>query len=133
MGDALTALRDRARKFGVEIKAMKAALAPPGAWAPGEERGFWYPYETIGNVGQIERTLTGPNRELLETISPRRSADFGAADGDLAFFLEREGWEMTIIENPPTNFNGLRGARLLKETLRSSVAIREVDLDSQFT
>src|SRR5208337_1906238 len=87
---------------------------------------------TMPNFDQMEATLTEKNRDLLETITPKRALVFGAADGDLAFFLEREGWEMTIIDNPPTNFNGLRGAWLLKQTLHSSVEIHEMDLDSQF-
>lgn len=33
---------------------------------------------------------------------------------------------------PATNWNSLRGARRLKDLLRSAVAIHEVDLDSQF-
>jgi hypothetical protein len=35
--------------------------------------------------------------------------------------------------NEYTNFNGLEGARTLKETLNSAVAIQSVDLDSQFS
>jgi hypothetical protein len=38
-----------------------------------------------------------------------------------------------MIDNEYTNFNGLEGARTLKETLNSAVAIRSVDLDSQFS
>jgi hypothetical protein len=39
---------------------------------------------------------------------------------------------MTIIDNPPTNWNGLRGAQLVKDATRSKVQILESDLDSQF-
>jgi len=38
-----------------------------------------------------------------------------------------------VIDNEYTNFNGLAGARTLKEALNSSVAIQSVDLDSQFS
>ena len=40
---------------------------------------------------------------------------------------------MTIIDNPPTNWNGLKGAKLLSQALQSHVQIIEMDLDSQFT
>ena len=60
-------------------------------------------------------------------------ADIGGADGDLAFFLEQMGLSVDLIDNEPTNFNQLDGARVLKEALHSNVTIRTVDLDSQFT
>lgn len=59
-------------------------------------------------------------------------ADIGAADGDLAFFLEKQGLCADVIENESTNFNRLEGTRILKDALDSSVTIRSVDLDSQF-
>ncbi len=59
-------------------------------------------------------------------------ADIGAADGDLAFFLEKQGLSVDVIENESTNFNRLEGAQILKHALDSSVTIRLVDLDSQF-
>ncbi len=41
-------------------------------------------------------------------------ADIGAADGDLAFFLEKQGLSVDVIENESTNFNRLEGAQILK-------------------
>ena len=61
-----------------------------------------------------------------------RIADIGAGDGDLAFFFEKMGFSVEIIDNEYTNFNRLEGARILKEVMNSSVEIRSVDLDSQF-
>ena len=121
--DHLSALKDRALRYGEELRSRRLELAP-------EE--FWYPYGSIENFSVLDRLLTGTNRNLLRDISPKRTADIGAADGDVAFFLEQEGWEVTIIDNPPTNWNGLRGAKLFKEATGSKVQIREVDLDSQF-
>jgi hypothetical protein len=69
---------------------------------------------------------------ILDLIGDRPIADIGAADGDLAFFFETLGVKAHIIDHGPTNFNGLRGARLLKETLQTSVEVHEVDLDAQF-
>jgi hypothetical protein len=92
----------------------------------------FYPYDTMGNIDALHATLTGERRHLLRLTEGRPVADIGAADGDLAFFLETLGVDMQIIDNPPTNHNGLAGARALKQTLGSSVEIHEVDLDSQF-
>ncbi|MDQ3040189.1 MAG: class I SAM-dependent methyltransferase, partial [Pseudomonadota bacterium] len=93
---------------------------------------FWYPYNSMSNFHILDKLLTGPNRNLLRDIHPKRAADIGAGDGDMAFFLEQEGWQMTIIDNPPTNFNGLKGARLHRDATGSQVEIVEMNLDSQF-
>jgi tRNA (mo5U34)-methyltransferase len=122
-GDHLLALRDRAVLFGESLATRRRELAAPE---------FWYPYGSIGNFHIIERLLTGANRRLFQDTHPKRAADIGAADGDVSFFLEQEGWSMTIIDHPPTNWNGLRGAKLYKEATGSAVQIREIDLDSQF-
>jgi len=116
-------LRQRAAEFADVLAARRRELAPAE---------FWYPYGSIGNFDVLDRLLTGSNRSLFRDIHPKRAADIGAADGDVSFFLEREGWEMTIIDNPPTNWNGLRGAKLFKEATQSKVNIVEMDLDSQF-
>jgi hypothetical protein len=76
--------------------------------------------------------LTGVHRSILTLAGDDPIADIGAADGDLAFFLETLGCEVELIDHGPTNFNGLRGARLLREALGSRASISEVDLDAQF-
>ena len=98
-------------------------------------KSFWYPYSTLHNVAVLEKLSATAGLQLLELCQGERGkvADIGAADGDLAFFLERQGLSVDVIDNEYTNFNGLEGARILKEALRSSVAIRSVDLDSQFS
>jgi len=59
-------------------------------------------------------------------------ADVGAADGDLSFFLEKAGFPtIDLIDNPPPNWNGLRGATELRDALQSKVAIHHIDLDRQ--
>jgi hypothetical protein len=91
---------------------------------------FWYPYGTLDNFIHLEGLLRDERRYLLELAGGEPIADVGAADGDLAFFLEQElGQTVSIIDHAPTNFNGLRGARLLKEKLSSSVEIHDIDLD----
>ena len=98
-------------------------------------KSFWYPYSTLHNVAVLEKLSATAGLHLLELCrgAHGKVADIGAADGDLAFFLERQGLSVDVIDNEYTNFNGLEGARTLKEALNSSVAIRSVDLDSQFS
>ena len=96
---------------------------------------FWYPYSTLHNVAVLEKLSAMAGCDLLELCRGKHGkvADIGAADGDLAFFLEKQGVSADVIDNEYTNFNGLEGARILKEALNSSVVIRSVDLDSQFS
>ena len=97
-------------------------------------KAFWYPYATLRNVAVLERLSAMAELDLLQLCQGQygKIADIGAADGDLAFFLEKQGLSVDVIENEPTNFNRLEGARILKHALDSSVTIRSIDLDSQF-
>jgi SAM-dependent methyltransferase len=81
----------------------------------------------------LERLLAGAGLDLLELCRGkyRRVADVGAADGDLAFFLEELGFSVDLIDYEYTNFNRLNGARILKKALDSSITIRSIDLDSE--
>jgi tRNA (mo5U34)-methyltransferase len=98
-------------------------------------KSFWYPYSTLHNVAVLEKLSATAGLHLLELCRGvhGKVADIGGADGDLAFFLEKQDLSVDVIDNEYTNFNGLEGARTLKEALNSSVAIRSVDLDSQFS
>jgi tRNA (mo5U34)-methyltransferase len=98
-------------------------------------KSFWYPYSTLRNVAVLEELCSKAHVNLLELCrgTHGKVADIGAADGDLAFFLEKLGLSVEAIDNEYTNFNRLEGARTLKKALNSSVAILSVDLDSQFT
>jgi hypothetical protein len=97
-------------------------------------KSFWYPYSTLPNVPVLEELSSMAQVNLLELCRGTRGkvADIGAADGDLAFLLEKTGLSVEAIDNEYTNFNRLEGARTLKEALNSSIAIRSIDLDSQF-
>ncbi|WP_030465566.1 class I SAM-dependent methyltransferase [Lentzea aerocolonigenes] len=93
----------------------------------------WYPYDTMANIFHLDAMLTGERRNLFEQVAGGTVADIGAADGDFAFFLEqRLGCSVDLIDNAPTNFNGVRGAHRMREELGSNVQIHEVDLDTQF-
>jgi len=97
-------------------------------------KSFWYPYSTLRSVGLLEQLSANVGLDLLQICRGQygKVADIGAADGDLAFFLETQGLSVDVIDNEETNFNLFQGARILKEALNSSVTIRSVDLDSQF-
>jgi tRNA (mo5U34)-methyltransferase len=97
-------------------------------------KSFWYPYGTLRSVAILERLSAMADFDLLQLCRGQygKIADIGAADGDLAFFLEKQGLCADVIENESTNFNRLEGTRILKDALDSSVTIRSVDLDSQF-
>jgi len=81
----------------------------------------------------LEPLLAGVGLDLLELCRGTygRVADVGAADGDLAFFLEELGFSVDVVDNEYTNFNKLEGARILKKALNSSVTIHSIDLDSR--
>jgi tRNA (mo5U34)-methyltransferase len=116
-------VKERALAFAAELEVIKLELAP---------REFWYPYPTLGNLDHLDALLTGERRALLALTDGLLVADIGGADGDLSFLLERLGCRVHLIDNAPTNYNGLRGARMLKVALSSSVEIFDADLDGRF-
>ena len=90
----------------------------------------WYPFPIIpGKIGAFDGLLTGANRQLFEDTTPRSIADIGAADGDLAFFLESLGHSVDIFEG---GLPGLEAARILKEELDSRASVNEINLDEDF-
>lgn len=112
------------QRYRRELDKKKQALAPT-------EFG-WYPYGTLNNFHLLSQLLTGDNRTFLDRVGDGLIVDIGAADGDVAFFLESLGYHTHVADFPPTNFNGCRGVRLLKQAFNSNVEILETDLDSQF-
>lgn len=98
-------------------------------------KSFWYPYPTLRNFKPLAQLLAASGFDLLKLCqgSNRRIADIGAADGDLAFFLEKMGLSVDAVDFESTNFNRMEGIRILKEALNSSVTIQSIDLDSQFS
>ena len=62
----------------------------------------------------------------------RKVLDLGCADGELAFFLESLGYQVTAVDHGVYNHNGMRGARALKAALGSAVELVELDLDRPF-
>lgn len=91
----------------------------------------WYPYQTLEGLNHIAPIIPGELDYLFD--GNRDIADIGAADGEMAFFLESLGNRCDIYDYAPTNFNQLKGAQYIKEGCGSKVNIYNVDLDSQFT
>ena len=120
----ISTLRRSSTEFELALGAQKRDV--------GGEGFPWYPYGTLNNLVHLDNLLTGTNRNLANLIGELPVADVGAADGDLAFFLETLGCTMDVIDYGPTNFNSLRGARLLKQARHSSVDIHEINLDAYF-
>jgi len=124
MNSGIAGIRERALAFREQLQKTKLAIAAEKEW---------YPYDSLANFIHLDTLLKGSADDLLDDIRGWTIADIGAADGDVAFFLESLGaGAVDIIDNPPTNWNGLRGAALLRDTLSSSVEIHSVDLDAQF-
>lgn len=117
-------LLKRARDFGAELDLKKAATATAFTW---------YPYGTLNNFVHLREIL---NRHPLDSLTrTRHVADIGGADGDLAFFLQHLGFTVDVIDNAPTNYNGLQGVKALIDRLgvKSTVKLLERDIDEQFT
>jgi len=114
----------QAMQFLPEHEARKAALKVDFPWYPGG---------TMHNFPILDRVLTGANRDLGKLIGGGTAVDIGAADGDLAFFMESLGVPMHVVDNPPTNLNGCRALHALKAAMNSNMEILEADLDAQFT
>jgi SAM-dependent methyltransferase len=92
----------------------------------------WYPYDSVSNLIHLDKLLKGSHRDFELLAQGGRIADIGAADGDLAFMLAKQGFGVDIIDNAQTNFNSLDGARKLRNLLGLDVRIFDLDLDSQF-
>jgi tRNA (mo5U34)-methyltransferase len=116
-------LRDRSLAFAGRLKQTKKELA--------EQNIPWYPYGSLDNFGHME-ALLGYDFDLKSLTGAGKILDIGAADGEMTFFLESEGFELAVIDHPPTNHNGCRALHALKAHLQSKVEILEMDIDAQF-
>ena len=91
------------RKHVAEIKDKN----PPSGFT-------WYGYDILSNIYHLDKLLSGKNKSLFNEISRGYIADIGAADGDMSYFFETQGFKPHIIDFSPSNWNGLKGARALK-------------------
>ncbi len=105
---------------------MDAARQPePGEWT-------WYGYDILSNLHHLAGIVSESTQSRLDSDSPLRIADIGCADGDLGFMLAAQGHQVDLLDWPQTNWNGLRGAELLRSRLGLDVGLHHVDLDRQF-
>jgi tRNA (mo5U34)-methyltransferase len=120
----ISELADLASQFESRLATLKLRHEP--------RENFWYPYRTLANISLLRSVLKQPHRDLMFLIGEKPVADIGAGDGDIAFFMESIGVpSVEIIDHAPTNFNGLEGARLLKELLGSNVTIHDLDIEGE--
>jgi len=115
----------KSRVFRRKLEKIKSGLNPEGF--------TWYPYHSPANFEHLERLLRGERRNFLDLVRGGPVIDVGCGDGELAFFLESFGCNVVAIDHYSTNWNGLCGVKLLKKALASSVEIRDVDIDTQFS
>ncbi len=117
-------LASAAREFDQLLTAQKKELAP--------QEFDWYPYGTLSNFHHLKVLLEKACPDVLSLAGDQPMVDIGAADGDTAFFLESLGYHVDTVDYPPTNFNGCRGLKRLKQARQSNVGLHEVDLDRHF-
>ncbi|MBM3783429.1 MAG: class I SAM-dependent methyltransferase [Acidobacteria bacterium] len=113
--------------LGAEINAFWETLQAHKAAEPDFP---WYPYDSLGGLYEFEPLLAGRWNELT---GGGPVLDVCAADGDVSFFLESQGCQVTAIDYSPTNFNGMRGIARMKALLASPLRVVEMDIDSRFT
>lgn len=58
--------------------------------------------------------------------------DIGCGDGDLSYLFASLGYDITAIDFPAANFNGMAGVRALQERLHLPVRVQEINVDVSF-
>jgi len=116
------ALLELGKSFEQQLTAIKARRADVN----------WYPYGSIANIGILSRFLPATMLDRLQQGNGSSALDVGAADGDVAYFLESRGWKVDVIDNPPTNFNQCKALEAMKSELSSAVRIDHLDIDRPF-
>jgi tRNA (mo5U34)-methyltransferase len=117
-------LVEKAKQFRAILDAARKHAAPVDF--------EWYPYNSLSSVHHLKILLGDAHERVLETARDKGILDLGCGDGDLAFFLESLGYGVTGIDYSASNQNCMRGLQTLHAELGSTIAIREVDADSEF-
>ena len=120
----VSSLVEQARQFKISLDAARKRAAPVNF--------EWYPYNSLSNAQHLERLLGGAHEYVLKAAREEGILDLGCGDGDLAFLFESLGYNVTCVDYPTSNQNRLQGFKALHGELRSKVAIREIDVDSEF-
>lgn len=120
--ESIAELREELHKFKKRLETIRRERAGSGI--------SWYPYDTLGVFDVLAGFPSGEQQRLARLFSSRQIIDIGCGDGDLSFFLESLGAaEIDCLDYSPTNFNGMKGVTTLKEALRSSVNVHDIDLE----
>ncbi len=99
-----------------------------------KDEGFpWYPYHSLGGLYEIELELEKQEMSVAHYLDNGPVLDLCTADGDVAFFLESRGCDVTAVDLPHTNFNQMAGVRRMRELLDSKIEIAEMDIDTRFS
>lgn len=113
--------REKAQAFARHLQEKKSRH--------GSQDWQWYPYTSLANFDHLAELLGERYPELGQLLTSGTVLDAGCADGDFAFLLEHLGASVTAVDYSPTNFNGMRGVRAMREALGSNAGIEEWDLD----
>jgi tRNA (mo5U34)-methyltransferase len=92
----------------------------------------WYPYDTLGSLRNFEGIFRKHWERFHRSLGSGPVLDLGCGDGDMGFFFASFGCKVCAIDNPSTNFNGMKAVYMLRERLGLNIEIRESNLDSQF-
>jgi 2-polyprenyl-3-methyl-5-hydroxy-6-metoxy-1,4-benzoquinol methylase len=122
--DPLSELFPRASEYFAKLEAYKAKnpLGGPG----------WYGYSISANLTHITKLLSQQNRDVFQTQRDLPVADIGAADGDLGFYFDQQGYSVDLIDVAHANWNKMAGIRHLKKHFSSHARVHDIDLDAQF-
>src|SRR5271170_3247238 len=71
----------------------------------------WYPYNSLSNVQHLETLLGTAHEYVMQSAREEGILDLGCGDGDLAFFLESQGYQVTCVDHPASNQNNMQGLR----------------------
>jgi len=119
-----SALVRKGLRFRDEFEAAKRSIPSPGF--------EWYPYDCFANLFPLQRLLRDSGLSLEEVIASGPVLDLGAADGALSLFFESLGCRVDALDNAGTNINRMKGIRALAAGMKSTIDIRDADLDARF-
>ena len=88
----------------------------------------WYPYGILNNFFHLQEIF---NEFPLNELTGGKILDIGGADGDLAFFLSSLGFDLNVLEYPPTNRNSCKAIAHLNTVLIHKIKSRMINIDDQ--